>query len=551
MFDRAGEWPDRPMLRHWHDGAWHGTDWASFARQAASVARRLRQAGVGVGDRVLIVAENRPEYPIAETALLSIRAVPVPTYTTNTMADHAHVLRDSGARVAIVSTAALAARVAAAAAGSLDLMVTMEPFAHPGLMVVPWAALADDERGYEDMAAEAAIIPATALACIIYTSGTGGLPKGVMLPHRAILANIEGARDLLRPLKLDREVYLSFLPLSHSFEHTAGQFFLLSVGTEIVYARGVEHLAADMLSVQPSIMAMVPRILEVIRARILAQVARAPAWRRALFHHAVEIGRRRMEGERRGLVGALLDGPLERMVRQKVRARFGGRFRAAMSGGARLEPEVARFFLGLGIDMLQGYGQTEAGPVVSANAPGSMRVESVGRPLDGVAVRIAEDGEILLRGDLVMAGYWGQPAATAAAIRDGWLHTGDVGVLDADGFLHITDRKKDILVLSGGENVSPARLEGLLTAEPAIAQALVAGEGQPGPCALLVAADGVDAAGVAAAVARVNKGLSPTERLRRHHLVPAFTQENGMLTPTQKLRRHVVLREHGALVRGS
>jgi long-chain acyl-CoA synthetase len=548
MFDRAKTWPDKPMLRTFRDGGWHGTTWGRFGRLAAAAARGLRAAGVSAGDRVLIVSENRPEYPIAETALLAIRAVPVPTYTTNTVDDHAHVLRDSGAAIAICANATLAAKVAAA--GSLDLMVTLDGSAVPGVRTLAWDALVRDETAFDDIAAGAAGVPPGALACLIYTSGTGGQPKGVMLPHRAILSNCRGAFELTRPLHLRDETYLSFLPLSHSYEHTAGQFFLLSVGTEVVYARGVEHLAADMLVVRPTIMTMVPRILEVIRSRILAQVAREPGWRQALFHRAVEIGRKRAEGERLSLSERLLDPVLERLVRKKVRARFGGRFRAAMSGGARLEPEVGRFFLGLGIEMLQGYGQTEAGPVISANTPGASRIESVGRPLQGVELRIAGDGEICVRGDLVMDGYWGRPDDTAAVIRDGWLHTGDIGRLDADGFLTITDRKKDMIVLSGGENISPARIEGLLIAQPEIAQAMVLGEGRSGLSALVVAAEGCDELAVAAAVGHVNKRLSVTERIRKHALVPAFTVEAGTLTATQKIRRHVVMAHHRGVLEG-
>ncbi len=235
-------------------------------------------------------------------------------------------------------------------------------------------------------------------------------------------------------------------------------------------------------------------------------------------------------------------------MRRKVRARFGGRFRAAMSGGARLEPEVGRFFLGLGITLMQGYGQTEAGPVIAANPPHAVRIATVGRTLGGVELRIADDGEILVRGDLVMDGYWGRPAETAAAIRDGWLHTGDIGTARRGRLPRITDRKKDMIVLSGGENISPARVEGLLVAEPAIAQAVVFGEGRPGLAALLVAAEGCDEAAVAAAVGRVNKRLSVTERVRRHALVAAFTLENGLLTPSQKVRRHRVVEAHGPVL---
>ena len=270
--------------------------------------------------------------------------------------------------------------------------------------------LTGDSRPQDDIEAEAAGIPATALACLIYTSGTGGTPRGVMLPHRCILSNCAGAFELVRPLHLKDEIYLSYLPLSHAYEHTVGQFFLLSLGTEIVYARGVEHLAADMLSVRPTILMAVPRVLEVIRMRVLTQVARETPFRQRLFQKAIAIGLKRVDGEKLTLTEHLLDPILDRLVRAKVRARFGGRLVAAMSGGARLEPEVGRFYLALGMTIMQGYGQTEAGPVISANPPDAIRIDTVGTPLKGVEVRIAEDGEILVRGDLVMDGYWNRPA---------------------------------------------------------------------------------------------------------------------------------------------
>ena len=542
MFGRAKSWPRKPMLRYYRDGAWHSISWGAFGRMAASCARHLRAAGVSAGDRVLLCAENRPEYPVAEIALMAIRAVPVPAYTTNTLDDHAHILRDSGARAAIVSSPALADKVRAAAAkvAGLDLLVVMDSPA--------WAGLVSDPAPQDDIEAEAAGIPRSALACLIYTSGTGGEPKGVMLPHRCILSNCAGAFELVRPLKLHNETYLSYLPLSHSYEHTAGQFFLSSIGTEIVYCRGVEHLAADMLAVRPTILTAVPRVLEIIRGRILGQVARQKPWKQWLFRRALEIGFKRADEAPLSLADRLLDPLLDWLVRAKVLARFGGRLVAAISGGARLEPEVGRFYMALGMRILQGYGQTEAGPVISATLPDATRIDTVGPPLAGVELRLAPDGEILVRGDLVMDGYWGRPRDTAAAIQDGWLHTGDIGELDTAGNLRITDRKKDMIVLSGGENVSPARVESMLMAEPEIAQAVVAGDGRAALTALLVPAEGCDDVAVALAVNRMNMRLSVTERIRKHALVEPFTLENGLLTPTQKIRRMLVIRANGEVL---
>ena len=542
MFDLARRWPDKPLIRAYHDNAWHRTSWSEFGRMTASCARHLRAQGVAAGDRVVICAENRPDYPIAEVALMAIRAVPVPTYTTNTVDDLAHVLRDSGARAVIVSSGALADRMraAAATADGLDLLLEMGS--------EHWNQMLADTAPPDDIMREAAMIPPTALACLIYTSGTGGSPRGVMLPHRCILSNCKGAFELVRPLRLKDEVYLSYLPLSHSYEHTVGNFFFASVGSEIVYSRGVEHLAADMLAVRPTILTAVPRVLEIIRGRVLTQVARQPAWKQRLFHLALELGYKRLDRTPLSLFERLIDPILDRIVRAKVRDRFGGRLKAAVSGGARLEPDVGRFFLGLGLLLLQGYGQTEAGPVISATPPEAIRIDTVGPPLQGVELRLAGDGEILVRGDLVMDGYWGRPEDTATAIQDGWLHTGDIGLIDDDGNLRITDRKKDMIVLSGGENISPAKIEGMLMAEPEIAQAVVAGDGRAGLTALLVPAEGYDDVSVALALTRTNHRLSVTERIRRHAVVKPFTVENGLLTPTQKIRRVLVIRANADIL---
>jgi long-chain acyl-CoA synthetase len=544
MFDRARLWPDRPLHRTWRDGAWVSTDWTRYAREAAALARFLRANGLERGDRVLMVSENRPEFASADLGIMAAGGIAVPTYVTNTEADHAHILRDSGARIAIVSSLSLRGKVQAAArdTGGLDLLIGLD-----GEAPATWAAITADAPDFSDVEAEVQAITREDIACLIYTSGTGGAPKGVMLPHRALMSNCAGARKLVEPLDIHDDIYLSFLPPSHSYEHTVGLYFLPAMGCEIVFSRGADRIAAEMTSVRPTAMTAVPRLFEVIRTRILQGVEKQPGWKQALFHRALAAGLRRLDGQLTFL-DRVLDPMLERLVRAKVRERFGGRLKGIMSGGGRLDPEVGRFFLTLGIPIMQGYGQTEAGPVVSANPPGAIRIETVGPPFEGVEVRIADDGEILVRGELVMAGYWNAPEPTARAIVDGWLHTGDVGAFDPDGYLRITDRKKDFIKTSGGEMVAPARIEGLLMAQPEVAQAVVGGDGRSHLVALLVPAEGFDEIGLALAVDRANKQLSVTERVRKWSSVPAFTIENGLLTSTQKIRRPLVLREHAERV---
>lgn len=549
MLELAAHRQDRPMLRHWHDKAWRRVTWAEFAHRVAAVAAGLREAGIGPGDRVLLVSENRPEFVIADTALMAIGAVTVPTYTTNTPADHAHILRDSGARAAIVSTAPLAARVqeAAAEAGGLALLITIEDAAPgPGPRHLPWSALEAARGDLDTLRAEAEQIPPGRLACLIYTSGTGGAPKGVMLPHRAMLSNRAGVAQLADRLKFEGECYLSFLPLSHSYEHTVGGFLLPSLGVEVVYSRGADRIATEFQEIKPAVVTAVPRLFEVLRARILAGVEKEGGLKEKLFHRAVALGLRKLDGPPLGIVERIQDAVLDKLVRDKVRARFGGRLLALVSGGARLDPDLSGFFLALGLPVIQGYGQTEAGPVVSVNLPWDNRRDTVGPPLPGVEARINPDGELCVAGELVMDGYWNQPEATASAIKDGWLHTGDIAEM-VDGRIRITDRKRDFIKTLGGDMVSPAKLESLLMAEPEIAQAVVAGEGQPGIVALVVPADGMEAK-VHDAVARVNAKLATIERIRRTATVAPFTVENGQLTPTMKVKRRVVLDAHAAQV---
>jgi long-chain acyl-CoA synthetase len=354
--------------------------------------------------------------------------------------------------------------------------------------------------------------------------------------------------QLADKLHLQGECYLSFLPLSHSYEHTVGGFLLPSLGVEVVHSRGAERLAAEFQEVRPAIVTAVPRLFEVLRARLLAQVEKDGGLRAKLFHRAVELGLRRLDGPPLGLVERAQDAVLDRLVRDKVRARFGGRLQALVSGGARLDPDLSGFFLALGLPVIQGYGQTEAGPVISVNPPWDNRRETVGYPLPGVEARIAGDGELCVRGELVMDGYWNDPDATSRALVGGWLHTGDVGALEG-GRIRITDRKRDFIKTLGGDMISPAKVEGLLMAEPEIAQAVVAGEGKPGIVALLVPAEGMEAK-LAEALQRVNAKLSPVERIRRTATVAPFTLDNGLLTPTQKVKRREVLARHAELLEG-
>ena len=514
-------------------------------------------------------SENRPEWIIADLAIMSAGAITVPAYATHTVEDHRHLLSNSGARAVIVSKPGLSSRVLAAAnqVDAVHTVVAIEPATGQASTVdlISWDEVL--KRGAElaaDTAEAVAALEPDDAACLIYTSGTGGSPKGVITTHRNILANCRGAYRVLEMLGLGDEVFLSFLPLSHSYEHTAGAMFPISIGAQIYFAEGAETLAANMLEARPTIMTAVPRLYETLHQRIRLGVERKGGVTRRMFDQAVAIGRKRLLSQRLSINERLLDPVLDRVVRAKMRERFGGRLKAMVSGGAPLNPEIGRFFLALGVTLLQGYGQTEAGPVISCNLPTRIKIDTVGPPIDGVRVRVADDGEILVAGDNVMKGYWNDPEATALALEDGWLHTGDVGSVDDDGYLRITDRKRDFIKNSGGEMISPARVEGYLTLEPEIAQAMVFGDRRPYLVAVIVPdaefiagqapADPVAlAAGtsaskaIGAAVARVNQMLAPGERVRRFVVAAQpFTIANGQMTPTLKIKRHVIREAYGA-----
>ena len=568
---------DNPFLWRKIDGTYRPWSWRRAADQAERLARAFRQLGLEPGERVVLVAENRPEWCIADLAVLAAGGITVPAYTTNTEKDHEYILNHAEATMVVCSGRNLAKRLIPAIknAPSVKTLLFMEPLSETSELPVS-AITWDDALALGDRSPavnRADQIGPDDVACFIYTSGTGGAPKGVMLSHKNIMSNLEGAYELVKMLGLGRrERFLSFLPLSHSYEHTAGQFFPISIGAEIYYAEGVETLSTNLVEAKPTILTCVPRLYEVLRQKILSGVHRQGGIKQRMFELALKLGTKRYEqGGRLSLVEGVADRVLDKLVRSKVNERFGGSLKAMVSGGAPLNYDVGVFFVALGLPVLQGYGQTEASPVISANPPGGARLDTVGPPFKGVELKIADDGEILVRGGSVMRGYWKDEETTARTIIDGWLHTGDIGVIDADGYLKITDRKKDIIVNSGGDNVSPQRVEGIMLLEPEIGQAFIYGDKRPYLVALIspdpdAVKDYARAVGkpndladlvhdqgfrqtIGEAVKRANTNLSPIERIRKFEIMTEpFTVENEMMTPTLKLRRPYIIERHGELL---
>ncbi len=565
FFARAAQKGDAPFLWRKIDGAWQALSWSEVARQVAALAAALKAEGLQPGDPVMLVSENRPEFCIADLAIMAAGCVTVPTYTTNTTRDHQHILTDSGARAVIVSTAKLGiALMPAVLRSQAAFVIGMEPIrgTQGHIACHLWDDLIAAHPADVAACAAAQTVTRDDLACIIYTSGTGGAPRGVMQHHGSILCNVEGAAQLVaEDFGIDEEVFLSFLPLSHAYEHSGGQFLPIILAGQIYYAEGLEKLASNIEEVRPTIMVVVPRLFEVLRARVLKAVEKQGRLANILLAQALRIGAKEQQGR-----GSILDLPLkavlDRTIKPKIQARFGGRIKAMVSGGAPLNPDVGVFFQSLGLTLLQGYGQTESGPIISCNRPSTgIAMDTVGPPLDGVEVRIAEDGEIVVRGELVMKGYWRNPSETERVLQDGWLHTGDIGEIDAAGRIRITDRKKDLIVNDKGDNVAPQKVEGMLTLQPEIGQAMIYGDRRPHIVGLLVPdaewtrewaaakGRGVDTvaedadylAALRIAVDRVNADLSVIERVRRFILADeAFTIENSEMTPSMKIRRHVI-----------
>ncbi|WP_232495104.1 AMP-dependent synthetase/ligase [Novosphingobium kaempferiae] len=579
---RADALGEAPMLWAKRDGQWHAISWAEAARRVCLLAASLRRLGLRDGERVLIVSENRPEWCLADLAIMAAGCVTVPTYTTNTTRDHIHILENSGARAAIVSTAKLGKALLPAIVQT-DMcrhVIGMEP-------LVPMQGGAYETHMWEELLEGDAVAARTAveqrmagvgradLACIIYTSGTGGAPRGVRQHHGMLLSNVAGAAQIIEqdfgwdqgPDK--REIFLSFLPLSHAYEHTGGQLLPIGLGGQIYYSEGLEKLAANIEEVRPTVMVVVPRLFEVLRTRIMKQIEKQGAVANRLMDWAIGGGLRRLNGKR-GLIDYPLDILIERTLRPKIRARFGGRIKALVSGGAPLNPEIGVFFDAMGLTLLQGYGQTEAGPIISCNRPAAgVKFDTVGPALRGVEVKIADDGEILVRGELVMSGYWQNEAATANVLKDDWLHTGDIGHIDVRGRIAITDRKKDMIVNDKGDNVSPQKVESMLTLQPEIAQAMVSGDRRPYIVGLIVpdadwalqwARDNgenfnfralqdlpVFRAAIRSAIDRVNADLSVIEKVRQFTFADEpFSIENEEMTPSLKIRRHKLKERYGA-----
>ena len=567
-------------LNHRGDGKWFNITAASFVQRVKNTALGLASLGVRPGDRIALLSENRPEWSISDLAILSLGAINVPIYTTQALDQVDYILTDSGARAIFISTRRLYKHVQPVLASkSLEHVIVFD--SDTGEDVERGLALTDLEQRGEELdqqrpGAFDAYLQAVRpddLATIIYTSGTTGEPKGVMLTHNNFMSNVQ---SIAKGLPIGpTDVALSVLPLSHIFERD-GFYVFCYCGVSVYYSASFDQVGENLREVAPTIMTAVPRLFEKVYHRIMKKGMAEKGFKRSVFMRSLAVGQKygELKDKRKWIMPALgiKQKLASKLVFSKWREGVGGRLRYFVSGGAPLAPALSYSYLAADIPILQGYGATET-CIVSANRPGNNRVGSVGIPFDGIEIKIAEDGEILVRGPNVMRGYYGQPEATAAVLKDGWFYTGDVGYMEKDGHLFITDRKKDLFKLSNGKYVAPQLIESLLKESEFVSQVVVVGAGRKQPVALIVPDweslhNALDEAGEQAPrdrvelskfppaikivqkdIANLTSSLTDYERIRRVALLPnEFSIDGGELTPTLKVKRNVIDERYGDLI---
>ena len=562
FFDRADQYNEKPFLWAKKNKEWSPLSWKETSLKVREFAGGLRSFGIKPGDKVVIVSENRPEWIIADLAINLIGAITVPAYTTNTEDDHHYILEHSDAKAVIASNNILANRVALATTRTklCKILITLDNysgFEPDNLKIINFNEVSDFGKNNIETALDYLDhINPDNVSCIIYTSGTGGRPKGVMLTHKNIFSNLQGAEDLLEIIGKKDNKYLSLIPLSHSYEHTAGLYLQIDLGSQIYFCEGPEKFSQNLLEVSPTLTTAVPRIFEVIHDRIKIQMKNQNPIIKFIFDRTVKVG---IKKHYYGL--NLLENIEYRtytsLIRKKINKQLGGSLRAFVSGGAALNPEIGDFFISLGVKILQGYGQTEASPLISANRPENIKIETVGPAVKGVEAKLSEEGELIVKGDCVMKGYWKDEKATNEAIIDGWLHTGDIATISEDGYITITGRKKELIVNSGGDNIAPARPEASLTFQETIFQSMVIGDRRPYLVAVIVPevektknmTDEEINEIISSEVKIANERLSSIEKIRKFIIAKEpFSTDNGLLTPTMKVKRHKVNEIYGEIL---
>ncbi len=517
--------------------------WEQVSSNIQVLSGYLR-ANISKGDRCVLLSENRPEWLISDISIMNAGGVTVPLFTTYSEKDYEYIINDCNPKICIVSNKIQLKKI--------------EKFISNKIKILSIEKINDNFDNLENIlniySKKKKLNPdinfnqnlnRKDLACIIYTSGTTGNPKGVMLSHGGILSNCEGAEEILNELVKDSEpTFLTWLPLSHSYEHTV-QFVQISLGAKIYYAESLDKLLSNMSIAKPTIMTAVPRFYQNLYSKISMNFSKQKGFKKKLISSTISLGIKELNNERLTLKEKSINFFCEKLVRRKIKNQFGGKLRAFVSGGGALDQKIGEFLNSIGLPTLQGYGLTEASPVVSCNIPKKIKIDTVGPPFKTNQVNIAEDGEILVKGESIMLGYWNMKKETDDVIRNGWLHTGDIGEITEDGNLKITDRKKEIIVNLGGDNISPSKIENLLCLNEKIIQSFVYGDKKTFLVALIVSDTIENKKEIEFYLENLNKSLSLVEKVKKIKLITEeFTINNGMLTPTLKLKRKNILKKY-------
>ena len=529
--------------------------WEEVKISIFKISKTIKE-NINQGDRCLLVSENRPEWFISDLAIMLSGGITVPAYTTYTEDDYKYLIEDCEPSVIIVS--------------NHDMLKKLNTIINEKNFIKKVITFDELEKTYHNLninnkekfldfnsiikndlfekdKIQNSNLERSSVACIIYTSGTGGNPKGVILSHGGILNNLEGACEIMKPLIDTRPVFLTWLPLSHSYEHCV-QFAQIAVGAKIFYAEKIEKLLDNISEAKPTIMTAVPRFYQNLYNKININMKKQTGFKAKLIDATIRLGKKKLLNEKMTFFEKLTNLLVEVLVRKKIKKQFGGNLKAFVSGGGALDKEIGEFLNSIGLPTLQGYGLTETSPVVSCNPIHKIKVETVGPPFKGNKVKIAEDGEILVKGENVMLGYWNKKEETANVIKDGWLYTGDIGEIDPeDGYLKITDRKKDIIVSAGGDNISPAKIENMITNELEIDQCMIYGDKKNYLVALIVPNKEFlrEKEKINKVVENINNKLTLVEKIKKIQLIDEnFSIENGLLTPTMKVKRKKVTEKY-------
>ena len=531
--------PEKEFLKWLKNNKKDFLTWSEVKSNIQILSEYLKK-NLSKGDRCILLSENRPEWLISDIAIMNAGGVTVPLFTTYSEKDYEYIINDCKPKICIISNNTQFKKIEKFISNEIKVLSFEDISEKIESTKSIFESFSEKEINFQSNFNQN--IKRKDLACIIYTSGTTGNPKGVMLSHGGILSNCEGAQEILKLLTKNSEpVFLTWLPLSHSYEHTV-QFVQISLGAKIYYAESLERLLSNMADAKPTIMTAVPRFYQNLYSKISMNFSKQKGFKKKLISSTISLGIKKLNNENMSLREKIINFFCEKLVRRKINNQFGGRLKAFVSGGGALDQKIGEFLNSIGLSTLQGYGLTEASPVVSCNIPGKIKIETVGPPFKTNEVKIATDGEILVKGENVMLGYWNMKNETDEILRDGWLHTGDIGEITKEKNLKITDRKKEIIVNLGGDNISPSKIENLLCLDEKIKQSFVYGDKKNYLVALIVTESIKNKKEIELFIENLNKSLSVVEKIKKFKLInEEFTIENGMLTPTLKLKRKKIL----------